>query len=170
VIIKVKILGIDPGVNITGYGVIEILEKGKPALVGYGHVRTNARKSLSERIHTIFESLQKVISEYQPEHVAVESLFYSENVKTAIVMGHARGAAIIAATTHNLPVSEFSPKEVKMSVIGNGGAAKSQVQYMVRNILSVKENIEPDDASDALAVALCKWHRIKHEKILRSNR
>ena len=165
-----RILGIDPGVNVTGYGIIEIKEKGKPNLIGYGHIKTNSRKSLSERIHNIYESLKEVISEYQPDFVAVEDLFYSENVKTAIVMGHARGAAIIAATTHKIPVSEFSPREVKMSVVGNGAAAKSQVQYMVRNILSIKDVIEPDDASDALAVALCKWHRLTTEQSYRGNR
>lgn len=153
--------------NITGYGIITITDAGDPRLSGFGHIRTNARNSLAERLQKIFESLQEVIRTYQPEVVAIEDLFYSENVKTAIVMGHARGAAILAATMNRLPVSEYSPREVKMSVVGNGAASKSQVQFMVRNLLSIGEPIEPDDASDALAVALCKWHRMNQENAFR---
>lgn len=166
----ITILGIDPGVNITGYGIISVGEKGDPALKGFGHIKTNAKKPLAERLHKIYASLQEVLDTYKPDFVAVEDLFYSENVKTAIVMGHARGAALLAATTHHVPVSEFSPREVKMSVVGNGAASKSQVGYMVKNLLSVSQPIEPDDASDALAVALCKWHRLQKDDLVRSGR
>lgn len=166
---ELRILGIDPGVNTTGYGIINVTEKGNPELLGFGHIRTNAKQHLAERLQKIFVALQEVIRTYHPDFVAIEDLFYSENVKTAIVMGHARGAAIIAATNSNLPVSEFTPREVKMSVVGNGAAAKSQVQFMVKNLLSYKDPIEPDDASDALAVALCKWHRLQMDELKRNN-
>jgi crossover junction endodeoxyribonuclease RuvC len=162
-----KILGIDPGVNVTGYGVIYIRENGEPELLGFGHIRTKSKQSLSERLQKIFVSLQQVIETYRPDCVAIEDLFYAENVKTAIVMGHARGAAIIAATNNQIPVSEFSPREVKMSVVGSGAAAKSQVRYMVKNLLAYTDAIEPDDASDALAVALCKWHRMNIDELKR---
>lgn len=159
---RLRILGIDPGLNITGYGLIEI-NGTKPSLLKFGHIRTNSKNSLSERIHQIYQTLNSIIAEYKPERVAIEDLFYAENVKTAIVMGHARGAAIVAAMQNKASVSEFSPREVKMSVVGNGAAAKNQVKFMVSNILKIKENITPDDASDALAVALCQWHRMQLE-------
>ncbi|MGD9489282.1 MAG: crossover junction endodeoxyribonuclease RuvC [Calditrichaceae bacterium] len=163
---RIKILGVDPGLNITGYGMIEIAENENPQLFTYGHIRTNARKSLSERLHQIYSKLNDVINEHQPDFMAIEDLFYAENVKTAIIMGHARGAAIVAGMNNGVDVTEYTAREVKMSVVGNGAAAKSQVQFMVRNILGVKEKIEPDDASDALAVALCKWHRLGKDKKL----
>lgn len=156
------ILGIDPGLNVTGYGIIHI-KKNKPFLVTYGTVRTKSKSDLSERLNRIFKSLHELISEYNPDYVAIEDIFYAENVKTAIVMGHARGAAIVAAMQNGANVSEFSAREVKMSVVGNGAAAKNQVNFMVSNLLQIKEKITPDDASDALAVALCQWHRIKSD-------
>ncbi len=158
-----RILGIDPGLNVTGYGIIEIQAK-KPRLLKYGHIRTKPKESLAERLHFIFDSLDSIVSDYKPDRVAIEDVFYAENVKTAIVMGHARGAAIVAATKNNASVSEFTAREVKMSVVGNGAASKSQVNFMVSNILRVKEKITPEDASDALAVALCQMHRLSKEE------
>ena len=158
----VCILGIDPGLNVTGYGLIKINDN-KPSLIKYGTIRTEAKKELSERLYKIFESLNEIIFEFQPHYVAVEDIFYAENVKTAIVMGHARGTVIVAAKQNGAHVSEFTAREVKMSVVGNGAAAKNQVNYMVANILRVKEKITPDDASDALAVALCQWNRLERE-------
>lgn len=157
-----RILGIDPGLNTTGYGLIEITGR-KANLVKYGSVCTSVKSSLSERLYIIFDTLNTLIAEYKPDRVAIEDLFYAENVKTAIVMGHARGAAIVAAMENNALVAEFSPREVKMSVVGNGAASKSQVKFMVSNLLAIKEKISPDDASDALAVALCQWHRLQLE-------
>jgi crossover junction endodeoxyribonuclease RuvC len=159
---SLRILGIDPGLNVTGYGLIEINGR-KPELLKYGHISTNSKNNLAERLHLIFQTLNKIIFEYKPDRVAIEDLFYAENVKTAIVMGHARGAAIVAAMQNDATVAEFTAREVKMSVVGNGAASKTQVKYMVANILSVKEDIKPDDASDALAVALCQWHRLQSE-------
>ena len=156
------ILGIDPGLNVTGYGLIEI-KANKPSLIKYGTIRTEAKKELSERLYRIFESLNEIIFEFQPHYVAIEDIFYAENVKTAIVMGHARGTAIVAAKQNGAKVSEFTAREVKMSVVGNGAAAKNQVNFMVANILRVKEKISPNDASDALAVALCQWNRLGRE-------
>lgn len=158
-----KILGIDPGLNITGYGIIEIDGGRQPRLFKYGHIKTSPRKNLAERLHKIYQELVGIISEHRPDYVAIESIFYAENVKTAIVMGHVRGALIISAMNNAVDVNEYSPREIKLSVVGNGAAAKEQVKFMVSNLLAVKEKIEPDDASDALAVALCHWHRIEHQ-------
>lgn len=159
---EVCILGIDPGLNVTGFGLIHIKNK-KPFLLRYGHIKTDSKNSLSQRLDIIFNSLNEIIKEHKPDHVAIEDIFYAENVKTAIVMGHARGAAIVAATQNDCNVSEYTAREVKMSVVGNGAAAKNQVNFMVCNLLQVKDKITPDDASDALAVALCKWNRLKLE-------
>ena len=111
----------------------------------------------------IYEGLREVIETHHPQHCAIEDIFYHENVNTAIVMGHARGAAIVAAMKHGLKIEEYTPREVKMSVVGTGSAVKSQVNFMVRNILKISDTIEPDDASDALAVAICHWHRSKNK-------
>lgn len=156
------ILGIDPGLNTTGYGIIKITNR-KPELLKFGHIKTAPKDSLSQRLDRIYSALHTIIDEFKPDHVAIEDIFYAENVKTAIVMGHARGVAIIAAMQHKAIVSEFSAREVKMSVVGNGAAAKNQVNYMVKNLLNVKDKITPDDASDALAVALCKFNRLQLE-------
>ncbi len=160
-----KILGIDPGLNTTGYGILEISDQASPKIVTYGAIKTNAKMTLATRLNKIFENISKIAKEYRPDIVAVESLFYAENVKTAIVMGHARGAVLVAAMQHNAAVVEFSPREVKMSVVGNGAASKEQVNFMVRQILKLRQEIKPDDASDALAIALCHWHRSKLNKL-----
>lgn len=156
---ELKILGIDPGLNITGYGIVKIAEGQIPQLFTYGHIRTNSKKALSERLHEIYSSLAEILNNEQPAVVAIENIFYAENVKTAIIMGHARGTAMVAATNKGLPVFEYTPREIKQSIVGNGAASKTQVKFMVRSILKTTVNIEPDDASDALAVALCHWHR-----------
>jgi crossover junction endodeoxyribonuclease RuvC len=159
------ILGIDPGLNVTGIGIIKTVDGKNPELVMYGQIRTSPKKSLAERIYKIFSELNKLMSEYAPGIAAIENIFYAENVKTAITMGHARGAAMTAAMFNNAAVKEYSPREIKMSVAGSGAAAKSQVKYMVRNILGIREDIQPDDASDALAAALCYWHRSKNDRL-----
>ncbi len=158
---KQLILGIDPGLHITGYGLIETVAGQSPRLFTYGHIRTNSKKSLAERLQKIYTGLTEVIEKYHPGTAAIESIFYADNVKTAIVMGHARGAAILAAANSGAEISEYSPREIKMSVVGSGGAAKSQVSFMVRSILKLREQIEPDDASDALAAAICHWNRMR---------
>ena len=156
-----KILGIDPGLNVTGYGIIEIAEGGNLQLFTYGTIRTDAKKSLSDRLLKIYEGLNAIMQEHHPQMIAIESIFFADNVKTAIVMGHARGAAIVAARQNSAEIGEYSPREIKLSVTGTGGAAKSQVNFMVKNLLKVRDPIKPDDASDALAVAICHFNRIK---------
>ncbi len=154
-----RIIGIDPGLSVTGYGIIQLDKNANPQLYEYGHIKTNGRESLSQRIFQIFSELNALILKHQPQEMAIEDIFYSENVKTAIVMGHARGAAMVAALNNGVEVHEYSAREVKLSVVGNGAASKSQVKFMVQRLLNQTETIKPDDASDALAVALCHWHR-----------
>ncbi|HGY55028.1 MAG TPA: crossover junction endodeoxyribonuclease RuvC [Caldithrix abyssi] len=161
-----KILGIDPGLNITGYGIIEIAGDAHPRLITFGHIRTSSKKALSERLFRIYRELDTLIRAETPDISAIENVFYADNVKTAILMGHVRGAAIVAAMNNAVPVHEYTPREVKQAVVGNGAAAKSQVKFMVRNLLRIKEDIQPDDASDALAVAFCHWHRMKFDKLV----
>jgi crossover junction endodeoxyribonuclease RuvC len=162
------ILGVDPGIKNTGYGVIKISEDDQPNIVTYGHFHTNTKGSLAERLHQIYLGLENIISEHNPDIMVVENIFYSENVKTAIIMGHARGAILIAGRNNDCKIAEYSPREVKQSVVGYGGAAKEQVRYMVKQLLKTQENIQPDDASDALAVALCHWQKLKYNRLVNS--
>ncbi len=160
---SLKILGIDPGLQVTGFGIIEASSEGQPKLVTFGHVRTNASESLSKRAYKVFSEINALLDSISPDVMAMESVFYAKNVKIAISMGHVRGAVMVAAEDHGIPVFEFSPREIKMSVVGNGAASKNQVQFMVKHLLKLTENIEPIDASDALAAALCYWHRMNLE-------
>ena len=152
-----KVLGVDPGMNIAGYGLIEV--QGKKMSAGpFGCIKTSNRMRFSQRLTKIYNELSEVISNYKPEVVAVEGVFYSKNIKNAIRMGEARGLVILAATNYNLDVIEYSPKEVKKAVVGYGNAAKSQVKAMVQNILKLKSLPKEDDVADALAIAICHIH------------
>ena len=154
-------MGIDPGTQVTGIGIIDIVEKGRIQLCIYDAIRTKRTNPLALRLKEIFEGIDYFIDKYEPNFVAIEDIFYSENVKTAIVMGQARGVSMLAPALKNIAIAEYSPREVKLAVVGNGGASKNQVQYMVKNILNLKEEIHPADAADALAVAICHHHRAK---------
>ena len=156
-----RILGIDPGTHITGFGIIDIIPKKDPQLCHYGTVTTKRNTDLAARLHQIYHGLTEVIEKFRPDQIALEDIFYSENIKTAIVMGHARGVSLLAVVNAGLEPAEYSPREVKLAVVGRGSASKDQVQFMVKNILRLKEDIKPADAADALAVALCHYHRIQ---------
>ncbi len=160
-----RILGIDPGLSTTGYGVIEITAKGVICLT-YGGIKTSAA-AFAEKLNVIHKKMRRIISEYQPDFCAVEEVFYHQNKKTAIIMGHARAVAILAAAQNDIQISEYSPREVKMSIAGSGAASKEQIQAMVKNILRLPEIPHPNDAADALAVALCHHHRLKFQQITR---
>lgn len=151
------ILGIDPGTAITGFGVVECIgNKYKP--VTYGCFRTGPEDPLDLRLKSLYQGLTEVISKYQPAQVAVEELFFNKNVRTALAVGHARGIALLAAANWDIPVSEYTPLQVKQSVTGYGKAEKKQVQFMVKTLLSLNEIPKPDDVADALAVAICHAH------------
>ncbi len=147
------ILGIDPGTAITGYGLVEQIDDLR--LVDAGAILTPAGTPLPERLLTIHQQLSELISIYQPDGVAVEELFFSKNVRTAMSVGHARGVVLLAAAQAGLPIYHYKPSEVKVAVTGYGAAAKPQVQEMVRLLLELEETPKPDDVADAIAIAIC---------------
>jgi len=155
-----RILGVDPGTLITGFGVLEANGSGYKVL-DFGCVKLSSRDDFPTRLKKIYDELSNVIKRHRPDEFAIEDLFYAENAKVALKMGHARGVAILAAANHQIPTGEYSPREVKMSVVGNGGASKQQVQKMIQHLLKLPQPPEPIDASDALAVAICHLHRVE---------
>jgi crossover junction endodeoxyribonuclease RuvC len=150
----VRVLGIDCGSERTGYGVIDTdgLHHG---MVAAGVIKTNTKSTFESRLLEIASGLRRLIGEHAPECAAVEGVFFSANVKTALKLAHVRGVALLAVAEAGIPLAEYSPMEVKTSVVGYGRAEKSQVQLMVRSILRLPEPIQSEDACDALAVAIC---------------
>ena len=149
------ILGIDPGLATLGYGVLRKDGRGNVSAEDYGVVLTPKDERLPTRLAILEEGIQKVLEKYKPDEVAVEELFFSKNVTTGIAVAHARGAILAALAQRTDNLYEYTPLQVKQSVVGYGRAEKQQVQLMVRSILNLKETPRPDDAADALAVALC---------------
>jgi len=149
------ILGIDPGIADTGWGVIKKEKSGNLKCLGYGSIQTNSKLSLSERLVLLNNELNQIIKKYQPKIAGVEELFFFKNVKTALIVGHARGVILLNIKNNNLILKEFTPLQVKQAVSTYGKASKLQVQKMVKMILNLKELPKPDDAADALAVAIC---------------
>jgi crossover junction endodeoxyribonuclease RuvC len=152
-----RILGIDPGTAITGYGVVEGDGDGL-SLGAYGAIKTPSNKPLPQRLQQIYRELRALIAELAPDSAAVEELFFSKNARTALAVGHARGVALLALTDAGLPIQEYKPAEVKQAVAGYGNAPKDQVQGMVQLLLGLDQIPRPDDAADALAVAICHFH------------
>ena len=149
------ILGIDPGYAITGYGVIAYLgNKLKP--LDYGQIATPSSMPFEYRLLAIFEGIEALIKQWQPDVMACEELFFNNNKATAIGTAQARGTVLLAAARHNIPIYEYTPMQVKKAVTGEGRAEKQQVQMMVRVLLSLRSTPRPDDAADALAVAICQ--------------
>ncbi len=152
------VVGIDPGTAITGYGLVRQLGGRQVKLVDYGVIRTSSDRPMAERLRQLYHDLHDVIAEHQPDEAAVEELFFSRNVTTALTVGQARGVAMLAAAEAGLPVHEYKPAEIKQAVVGYGNASKEQVQEMVRVLLGIAEVPRPDDAADAVAVAICHIH------------
>lgn len=148
-----KILGIDPGTAIVGFGVVEA-EAGKLKMIDAGVIRTPANEQDSKRLKTIAEELSEIIKQNKPDVMAVEKLFFAQNVTTAMSVSQARGVVLLCGEQNNLPVFEYTPLQIKQSVVGYGKAEKHQVQEMVRTILKLKETPKPDDCADALACAI----------------
>jgi len=150
-----RILGIDPGSRVTGYGIIDHHGRGT-TYVASGCIRAQAG-SLAERLGIIFAGVSAIISEFAPQEMAVERVFLNKNADSALKLGQARGAAICAGVHHRLPVDEYAAREIKQAVVGKGGATKTQVQHMVCVLLALQKT-PPSDAADALGVALCHGH------------
>ena len=158
------ILGIDPGTAITGYGVVSH-EGNHLKRITFGAVRTGPELPMPVRLSRIYKEVSTIITEYRPEVVAVEELFFNKNVRTALAVGQARGVILLAAETAGLSIVEYTPLQVKQAVVGYGRAEKLQVQEMVRMLLCLTEIPKPDDAADALAIAICHAHSRKLNRI-----
>ena len=154
------ILGIDPGIADTGFGVIEKDIKGDIVCLDYGSIKTKANTDLAYRLEILSRELNKIIKKYKPELIAVEQLFFCKNVKTALVVGQARGVVLLTARQNNIAIKEFTPLQVKQAVSAYGKADKMQVTRMVKLLLNLDKLPRPDDAADALAVAICAVNSI----------
>jgi crossover junction endodeoxyribonuclease RuvC len=157
------ILGVDPGTLITGFGIIEV-ERGKYSVLDYNVVKNSGDESMPIRLKRIYSRLCEIIDQYHPDEFAIETAFYGKNAQSALKIGHARGVSILAAVNNEIPTTEYSPREVKKAVTGNGAASKQQVQFMVQTQLKLRETPKYFDTSDALAVALCHSFRVTDGK------
>jgi crossover junction endodeoxyribonuclease RuvC len=164
-----RVLGIDCGGEYTGYGVVEAQGNGALCCLTCGAIRLSTREALPRRLARIYMQLGAVISEHQPDQVAIEDVFYALNVKSALKLGQVRGVAMLAAAAAGLEVAEYSPLTIKSSVVGYGRAAKQQVQHMVTRLLQLPAPPETLDASDALAIAICHLHIAETQTRLRVN-
>jgi len=153
-----RVLGIDCGTEYTGYGVVELCSDDRLMCLAFGAVKLSPREPMARRLAQIFDRLAAVISEHQPDYVAIEDVFYAVNAKSAIKLGQVRGVAMLAASSSGLEVAEYSPLSIKSAVVGYGKAEKQQVQHMVARLLNLDELPEPADAADALAIAICHLH------------
>lgn len=151
-------IGIDPGTAITGYGLVRELADGSLEVVDYGVIQTPADQAMPDRLVTLYQELKQIIDLHGPQSGAVEKLFFARNVRTALSVGQARGIALLALAESGVSVAEYSPNEIKQAVAGYGGAEKMQVQLMVQVLLDLEQIPQPDDAADALAVAICHLH------------
>jgi len=156
----IRVLGIDPGINITGYGILDH-DGSNQSVVSFGTITPPAREANPERLAHLYAEIVNIIREFSPTDIAVEEAFFSKNARTAFVLGQARGMALLAAARQELKCFEYSPKKVKLSVVGNGKASKEQVQFMVKSILSLEQVPEKFDVTDALAVALCHINQLR---------
>ena len=156
-----RILGIDPGSGSTGYGIIDT-DGSRHRAVLFGAIQTNSHQPFHQRLLKIHSELRAILSREKADIMAIEEIFHAANVQSALRLGHARGIALLVAAQQGLGVYEYSPLEIKNAVVGYGRAEKTQVQAMVRLLLGLSEIPSPDHAADALAVAICHAHRMKH--------
>lgn len=150
-----RVIGIDPGTGLLGFGVIETSKSGKAELVDGGVIRTPVKEDDAVRLQTIFEELSDIIAQTKPSEMAVEKLYFAQNVTTAMTVAQARGVAMLAGKLAGLEIAEYTPLQIKMALTGYGRADKKQMQEMVRVVLGLKETPKPDDCADALATAIC---------------
>ena len=148
------VLGIDPGLRKTGFGVLSV-SNDKPKLIDYGIIEPNKDEKISKRLFTIYNDINQLVEMFCPNVFSIEDIFYGRNVKSALLLGQARGIAMLCAAKHDIPVFEYSAKKVKQAITGNGNADKTQLQYMIKQIFKLKQVPTPLDASDAIGIALC---------------
>ena len=163
------VVGIDPGTATTGYGFVRETAGGDLEVVDFGVILTPAGLEPEKRLLLLYNQLNELLLLHRPSQSAVEKLFFQRNVTTAIAVGQARGVAMLALATNNLPVAEYTPMEIKQAVVGYGGADKNQVQQMMKALLGLADIPRPDDAADALAVAICHIHSSRLAGLLAMN-
>ena len=159
------VLGVDPGTATTGYGLVQENQDGSLEAVAYGAIRTSAELEMPERLLELFHQLNQLILLHRPESGAVEKLFFSRNVRTALSVGQGRGVVLLSLAQAGVPVAEYSPLEVKQAVVGYGGADKNQIQQMVKALLNLEAIPHPDDAADALAIAITHLHSVRYTRL-----
>ena len=161
-----RILGIDPGYAILGYGIVDIVGN-KFSVVNDGAITTDPSMDMPSRLVKLFDGLTELISAFKPDEASIEELFFNSNAKTAILVGEARGVAVLACAKGNLKINEYTPLQIKQALVGYGRADKTQVQFMVKTMLNLKEVPKPDDTADALAAAICHGHSAGRRDILK---
>lgn len=154
-----RILGIDPGTATVGYGIIEVTND-NISVINYGFIQTSSKKPMSERLNVIYDDIKTLISTFNPDLMSIEELFFFKNAKTVISVSQARGVILLAAVQSDIPIFEYTPLEVKVTLTGYGRSDKNEVQNSVKDILGLEEIPKPDDAADALAIALCHYQNI----------
>lgn len=159
-----RILGIDPGIAIVGYGVVD-KEGNRYKTVAYDAVTTKAHTPLEDRLEKVYNGVCEIIKEYKPDAMSIEELFFNNNAKTALTVGQARGVIILAAVQNHIPVYEYTPLQVKQALTGYGRASKSQIQQMMKSMLGLTEIPKPDDVADALAIAVCHGNSMRFNSI-----
>ncbi|MFA7227462.1 MAG: crossover junction endodeoxyribonuclease RuvC [Melioribacteraceae bacterium] len=162
-----RILGVDPGTIFTGYGIIDF-EENELKYVAAGVIKIQPTKEMPPRLKTIHDNLNKLIVQYKPDEFAIETAFYGKNVQSALKIGYARGVSMLTAINHDLTIKEYSPREIKKSVVGNGASSKEQVQFMIKKLLAIRKVKMKFDESDALAVAIC--HAFKTNSFSKKSR
>ena len=158
------VLGIDPGLTKTGFGLLSI-SNDTPKIIDYGIIEPNKNDSLSKRLYSIYTDMNQLIEMFNPTIVSIEDVFYGRNVKSALLLGQARGIAMLCAAKYDIPVFEYSAKKVKQAVTGNGNADKTQLQYMIKQIFKLRQLPTPLDASDAIGIALCYIYQTKTNEL-----
>ena len=157
----VRIISIDPGINKTGFAVLEAMGR-QIRTLAYGTIEPPNKNYTPDRLKFLNSELSKILTKFKPSHMAIEDMYYGKNVKSALILGQARGVLILAAAENGIPCSEYAPRKVKQSVVGNGNADKDQVKYMVKQILKIESIKGSNDISDALAVGICHFNQNKY--------
>lgn len=164
-----RILGIDPGIAIVGFGVVD-KNGNRYSTVDYGAITTPAHTPLENRLKTIYDEMTLLFVNFRPDAMSVEELFFNSNAKTAIAVGQARGVIILSAVENGVPIYEYTPLQVKQALTGYGRASKMQIQQMMKSMLGLSEIPKPDDVADALAIAVCHGNSVRYNDILKGGR
>ncbi len=160
------VMGVDPGIAITGWAFVQPGRQGSGKAIEYGCVRTPAHTPLADRLLLLYQEIVALITEFKPDVLAIEQLFFNRNTTTAFTVAQARGVVVLAAAQHGVQVAEYTPLQVKQAVVGYGRAEKQQVQHMVKALLSLASIPKPDDVADALAIAICHMHSMQYQNLV----